>query len=377
MAETKKRIFTLSKPYVSQAYRAKIRAWNLSEGVESTLICPPSWGDLPFEAEPASLTPLDIRICPIVANGKNHFFFYRGLSKIFSTVRPDILNVEEEHYSLVTYQCLRWAKKLKVPMTFYTWQNIEKKYPWPFSFFEKEVFSYCKLAFAGNQEARDILKRKGFKGEIVVVPQMGYDPEIFYSKFSKPREGNETGFVIGYAGRLVEEKGLSTLVTSFHQLLARGRNVRLIIAGNGPYKGEVTHRLDLEIKKGRASIVSQIPSGDMASLLQSLDVLVLPSLTKANWKEQFGRILVEAMACETVVVGSNSGEIPHVIHCPELIFKEGDAHSLSEVLEPLVLDPHKVRSLGKQLREHAERNYSNNVIADIQLKALKSQLYDA
>ena len=60
-----------------------------------------------------------------------------------------------------------------------------------------------------------------------------------------------------------------------------------------------------------------------------MDVSVLPSLTRPNWKEQFGRTLAEAMSCETPVIGSDSGEIPHVIGDAGLIFKEGDAQALA------------------------------------------------
>jgi len=47
--------------------------------------------------------------------------------------------------------------------------------------------------------------------------------------------------------------------------------------------------------------------------MNSLDVLVLPSRSRSFWKEQFGRVLIEAMACGVPVIGSSSGEIPNVI----------------------------------------------------------------
>ena len=78
-----------------------------------------------------------------------------------------------------------------------------------------------------------------------------------------------------------------------------------------------------------------IPSGDMPHHLNGLDVLVLPSVSRPNWKEQFGRVLVEAMACGTPVVGSRSGEIPNVIGDAGLLFPEGDVAGLARQLARL------------------------------------------
>jgi glycosyltransferase involved in cell wall biosynthesis len=61
----------------------------------------------------------------------------------------------------------------------------------------------------------------------------------------------------------------------------------------------------------------------------------LPSLTTPRWKEQFGRVLIEAMACGVPVVGSDSGEIPQVVGDAGLIFPEGDAAGLAAALQRL------------------------------------------
>ena len=71
-----------------------------------------------------------------------------------------------------------------------------------------------------------------------------------------------------------------------------------------------------------------MPSTEVPAVLRALDVLVLPSLTTPSWKEQFGRVLQEAMACAIPVVGSDSGEIPHVIGDAGLVTPEGDAAAL-------------------------------------------------
>jgi quercetin dioxygenase-like cupin family protein len=86
------------------------------------------------------------------------------------------------------------------------------------------------------------------------------------------------------------------------------------------------------------------------SRLAQLDALVLPSLTRPNWKEQFGRVLVEAMACGVPVVGSDSGEIPRVIGQAGLSFPEGDAGALRASLAELMGSERRRAELGARGR---------------------------
>ena len=84
----------------------------------------------------------------------------------------------------------------------------------------------------------------------------------------------------------------------------------------------------------------------MPAAAERLDCLALPSLTRPNWKEQFGRVLVEAMACQVPVVGSDSGEIPNLVGDAGLIVPEGDAAALAAALRRLRDDAVLRASLG-------------------------------
>jgi glycosyltransferase involved in cell wall biosynthesis len=91
--------------------------------------------------------------------------------------------------------------------------------------------------------------------------------------------------------------------------------------------------------------------------------LVLPSRTRPNWVEQFGRVLIEAMASGVPVVGSDSGEIPNVIGDAGLVFPEGDIGRLRAHLQSLIDDPGLWAALARRGRERVQARYTQARIA--------------
>src|SRR5581483_686430 len=151
------------------------------------------------------------------------------------------------------------------------------------------------------------------------------------------------GFVVGFAGRLVEEKGLWVLCDAFERLPS---DATLLLTGQGPLEAEIRARSQARGWGSRLTITSA-PSVRMADVYNRMDCLVLPSLTTRAWKEQFGRAAVEAMACEVPVIGSDSGEIPNVVGEAGLIVPEGDVARLAGALERLRSSPAERETLGR------------------------------
>ena len=108
--------------------------------------------------------------------------------------------------------------------------------------------------------------------------------------------------------------------------------------------------------------------------MQKLDALVLPSLTRPNWIEQFGRVLPEAMACETPVIGSSSGEIPHVIGEAGLVFQEGNVQELVASVRKLLDDPELYTRLAAKGRQRVLENYTQEQIARQTYEVYKEML---
>src|SRR6185437_12069671 len=106
-----------------------------------------------------------------------------------------------------------------------------------------------------------------------------------------------------------------------------------------------------------------VSSQEIPQAFAEMDVMALPSLTRKNWKEQFGRLLIEAMACETPVIGSDSGEIPNVIGDAGLVTPEGDAQALAAAIARLGSDPALCADLARRGRQRVLDRFTQEQVA--------------
>ncbi len=214
-------------------------------------------------------------------------------------------------------------------------------------------------AIAGNHEAMEVLKAKGWQREIDVLPQFGVDEDEFRPMVAGT--GASPAPTIGYVGRLVPEKGVDLLLDA---LAGLPDQVRLVIVGAGSMRDELQRMAARLGIAARVEFRPAVPSVHMPSVYAGLDILVLPSRSRPNWKEQFGRVLIEAMACQVPVVGSTCGEIPNVIGDAGLVFQEGDARALQEQLQALLAKPEWRADLAQRGRARVLARYTMRRIAD-------------
>jgi len=173
-----------------------------------------------------------------------------------------------------------------------------------------------------------------------------------------PHLPSPSPFVIGYLGRLVPQKGLLDLVEALPLLPAHLR-VRLI--GDGVQKPQLLARA---AELGVGDRLELVPwTNDVPAELRRLDALALPSHTTRGWKEQFGRVLIEAMSCGVPVVGSSSGEIPKVIGDAGLIYPEGDVCVLAATLGRLAERPALHADLARRGRARVLERYTQAALA--------------
>jgi glycosyltransferase involved in cell wall biosynthesis len=103
-----------------------------------------------------------------------------------------------------------------------------------------------------------------------------------------------------------------------------------------------------------------------------LDVLAVPSKTTAHWKEQFGRVLIEAMAVELPVVAYASGEIPHVVGDAGVLLPEGDIQGLRDALSGLVEDAEAAARYRTQGRQRVLSHFSQERVARLLMDVYNS-----
>ena len=353
----------ISKALVAGTSQRKLEELAKCPDVELTLATPAYWQSDDGSKrvlEPLYTSGYQMIVTPMALNGNFHLHFYPQLGKIMRETRPEIVHIDEEPYNFATFQAMRLAHKQKASALFFTWQNLYRNYPPPFRQMELYNYHHATFALAGNRDAQDILRRKGFQGPIRIIPQFGFDTNIYRRSEPRPVRVADAPFTLGYLGRLVENKGLTLLVEALASL---PECCHLVLIGDGPMQHTLeAQALQLGVRN-RITFKPGIPTYEVPTELQHMDVLVLPSLTRPNWKEQFGRVLAEAMACETPVIGSDSGEIPHVIGEAGLVFTEGNAQELAFCVRRLLDDPGLYANLASRGRQHVLEHYTQEQIA--------------
>jgi glycosyltransferase involved in cell wall biosynthesis len=312
--------------------------------VELTVVSPAQWGGRTRELQRVKPEGYELLVSECLFSGAasvrlgNHLHVYRKIPNVIGRQKWDLVHIDEEPFNLATYHALKGCQRHQAQAIFTTWQNLMKRYPPPFNFFEKYVHENAKGAIAGNAEGLDVLRRRGFAKPAAHIPQLGVDPNVFRKQDAtalRKKLGIEGIFALGFVGRLSPEKGLDTLVKAMTLLPA---DCVLVLVGDGPERTKIKAMTCNYGISARVRWVPWVNSGEVAEYMNAFDVIALPSRTRWNVKEQFGRVLVEAMACETCVVGSDSGEIPCVVGDAGLIFHEGDERELARCVSRLMHD---------------------------------------
>lgn len=323
-----------------------------------TLLIPPSWDESTsmVKAHIPAVAAYRVRVDEVKKAYKGLSFRYKNIRSTLQEVQPDVIFLYEEPYSYAALQMMYWKRKIcpNAKFIFYTWQNLDCRY----SFFRRQIESYVfrhsDMAIAGSKDVEDVLRLHGYDKEIRRIP-LAIDPVDFPAltnanarRLLRTELALNT-FTIGYIGRLAQEKGLTDLL---HALALLPHHCwQLLLIGGGNAEAELRQLAEqLQINE-RVLWIPYVKNTEMYRYYAAMDCFVLPSRTTRDWKEQFGRVLIEAMVCGVPVLGSSSGEIPIVIGDAGLVFREQDPKSLAESLEKILLN----QSLRNQMAEKGKQ----------------------
>jgi glycosyltransferase involved in cell wall biosynthesis len=352
----------LSKACIVGTYQRKLEEMvNVAPDLSLTVVVPAFWKDErgTTRLERAHTEGYRLDVQPIAFNGAFHLHFYPQLGRALAAYQPDLVHIDEEPYNFATYHAHRLARRAGAKTLWFSWQNLQRRYPPPFSWFERYNVRHVDHALVGSHTAGAVWRAKGYHGPLTVVPQFGVDPEQFH-----PGERNHAAppepVHIAYVGRLVPEKGVDLFIEALGELTG---DWRATLVGSGPEESRLRAQIEDLGLENRADFEAWRPSTAMPDFYRDVDVLVLPSRTQPNWTEQFGRVLIEAMACGAVVVGSDAGEIPHVIGDAGCTFPEGEVKALRDALAALIRHPDRRRALSARGRARVQTHFTQHHIA--------------
>ncbi|MEL6223842.1 MAG: hormogonium polysaccharide biosynthesis glycosyltransferase HpsO [Cyanobacteria bacterium J06627_8] len=380
------RILIASHTYIVRLNCEKFKVLStLSPDIDVTIVVPKRWrpgGVQNTLIEPEPWESNNFRVVPIANFSQNNqglLTFSPELMGLLRQFRPDVIQTEQGSKALAQVEMITLNRlfNLGAKLLFFTWWNIPYSLAFPASLIERYNLTHTHGVIAGNQDGADILRERGFRGKLRVLPQLGVDETLFQHR----RQSNlpaQLGiqphdFVVGFVGRFVEEKGLMTLFKALSALTDRPdrRPWKCLMLGRGPLKEHLMQHAKANGFGDRISWIESVPHHDVPKYMNLMSTLVLPSettyqfktLTAIGWKEQFGHVLIEAMACKVPVIGSDSGEIPHVIDQAGLIFPEGNVAELCDRLTRLMDQPNFAEELGNRGYEQVLAHYTNRALA--------------
>lgn len=301
-------------------------------------------------------------------------FYKKSLRKVLDDIQPDAIYVAEEPYSISCFQALRGALPMNKAVGFYSAQNIKKDYPFIFKKMERYVYQNASLAVSISTDVSTVLREKGYQNNICEIP-LGVDEKHFYISIDQKQEAKvklnipDDAFVVGFAGRLVEEKGVDLLLEAINQVKTIIPNIHLIVVGRGPLLTRMKELVSEFKMNENVHFVEDAIHGEMPMWFNCMDVHVLPSRTVSNWREQFGRVLIEAAACGVPSIGSTCGEIPTVLKSigMDSVFEEENVEELAEQLEKMYQNEINPNNIRKKTVEQ----YGNKGIASQLIKAFE------
>ena len=350
-------VVALNRRLAHEMARAGSDKWDVTAAAPEFL-----HGDL----RPIYLEPIEGEACALervnaYASRKIHWMFYGRRLRSLLAQPWDFVHCWEEPYILSGAQIARWIPE-GVPWAFWTAQNLAKKYPPPFSWMERYCVRRCTGWMAGGHTVEQTLLARGYDSKPRRILALGVDTDVFSPAPSRKRVelgwGDDGPPVVGYLGRFVADKGVQLFMDALNEIVTPWR---ALLVGGGPMEGDV--RKWSERYPERVKIVTGVIHDKVPEYLNAMDILCAPSQTMTHWREQFGRMLVEAFACGVPVIGSDSGEIPYVIADAGVVAGEKDQGAWVRAISELLESPARRRDLAERGRARAVANYAWPIIA--------------
>lgn len=210
----------------------------------------------------------------------------------------------------------------------------------------KNVYDFCSKNLGFNKEKLEVIYY-GISKEI-------YDPRnIKKNELVKlTKEFNiKDEFVVGTVARLHPQKSLHTLINAFKIFSKQVPNSKLLIVGEGHLEDDLKKLTsELELKK---QVIFTGKRSEIPIFYKIFDVFVLSSIY-----EGLGLVLLEAMAAEKPIIGTNAGAIPDIISNCGIIVDKENPKAISKELEKLYNNPELVSKMIQKGNSDIEKKFT-------------------
>ncbi len=265
----------------------------------------------------------------------------------------DIAHTAETYYSY-TQQCIKAKEKgyvLKVVST--VWENIphnnegirgRKE-------FKLNSFKNVDLFLPVTNTARKVLIEEGCPKEKIIVMKPGIDVDFFkpqkITSFANIKKDRNIKII--FVGRLIADKGILEILDIFQKMQKKYPKIELIISGQGDLEEEIGKKIENE-KLENVRLLGKVSYDDMPKVYNLCDIFVHYPIGSKTWSEQYGMVLIEAMACGLPIVALDRGSIKEVVGQSGLVSNE---KNFPKNLEMLIENRKFREGLSKKARRNA------------------------
>lgn len=273
------------------------------------------------------------------------------------------------HFGPVGWWALDLKRSLGIPMitSFYGYDlgdKIEDLRNWKTR--RNELFLYGDMFLVEGNFMRDRLNAIGCPSEKIQVQRIAIPiKQIHFKTREYPRNGNVK---LLFAGRFVEKKGVQDTLKAFHALISNGRDVDLILIGDGPLMSWIKKYIRENGLELKVHLMGNLPYHQYMEEMNRADLFIHPSCTALNGDTEGGAptTILEAQACGLPVVSTTHADIPNVVlpGTSAILVREKNIEELTEAIDNLINHPEKWAEMGIRGREFVESQHDIEIEAN-------------
>lgn len=296
--------------------------------------------------------------------GLTHVDFYPfSLAEHFSSHKYDVILTKSDR-SLYTLASLkdRFGYKLvyRYPFTLPFTHIFNKRS----EFARRKSFKKIDHFICISETARNNLEYEGISSSKIDVVHNSVDLSFFSpgkkdnSLMDKLKIDKKDKIII-FIGKLTSWKNPFTLLYASKLLLKQGIRLKLLLAGQGAQKANLKKTVELLHLSDNVIFLDYIENSEINRYYRLADILVMPSITKIDWEDQFPFAVVEAMASGLPVIVTESGGMPELIGDGGRIYPQGNYRMLARELYELLTDDSLRITIGTISRKRTEKIFDN------------------